>query len=387
MSLQISIIGAGTMGSGIAQLVATHCHKVVLVDINSDVLDQSKDKLKKTLNRLLEKNKLSSNDIKNITNNIHWTSDMNDVANSTLIIEAVVEDLEVKRMLFSDIENLVSKDCVLATNTSSLSVSEIASACRKPDRAMGLHFFNPVSLMKLVELIPAAQTRSAVKDKVIKIVEGWDKIVVVAKDTPGFIVNRLARPYYGEALRIYEEGTADFATIDWAMKKFGNFRMGPFELMDLIGIDVNYMATKSVFVGFDYNPRFKPSQIQKKMVDEGRLGRKSGEGFYKYGTGELNPEPIKDEKLGQNIFHRILAMLINEAIEALYTKIGSKEDIDLAMCTGVNYPNGLLKWADDWGLDNVLNQLVNLQETYRDDRYRPSVLLRNKIKDNSIFYA
>ena len=217
--------------------------------------------------------------------------------------------------------------------------------------------------------------------------ESWNKIVVIAKDTPGFIVNRLARPFYGEALKIYEEGLADCSTIDWAMKKFGNFRMGPFELMDFIGIDVNYMATESVFIGLDYNPRYRPSSLQKQMLEVGKLGRKSGEGFYKYNEGTINQDPIEDEKLGKQIFNRILSMLINEAIEALYLEIGSKEDIDIAMCKGVNYPKGLLKWADDWGLQNVLNQLMDLHVVYDDERYEPSMLLKNKVKEKTIFYA
>ena len=284
-------------------------------------------------------------------------------------------------------ENLVSSECILATNTSSLPVSKIASACKNPERVLGLHFFNPVPIMQLVELISIDQTKLKFKETVRSKMESWNKIVVIAKDTPGFIVNRLARPFYGEALKIYEEGLADCSTIDWAMKKFGNFRMGPFELMDFIGIDVNYMATESVFIGLDYNPRYRPSSLQKQMLEVGKLGRKSGEGFYKYNEGTINQDPIEDEKLGKQIFNRILSMLINEAIEALYLEIGSKEDIDIAMCKGVNYPKGLLKWADDWGLQNVLNQLMDLHVVYDDERYEPSMLLKNKVKEKTIFYA
>ena len=387
MNSLISIMGAGTMGLGIAQLAASRGDNVILFDINQKVLNLAKKKLLNTLNKLIEKKKISTDDKNDIMNKIHWTIDIEDISKSFLVIEAVVENLDIKKKLFHDMENLVSSECILATNTSSLSVSKIASACKDPERVLGLHFFNPVPIMQLVELISIDQTKLKFQEAVRNKMESWNKIVVIAKDTPGFIVNRLARPFYGEALKIYEEGLADCSTIDWAMKKFGNFRMGPFELMDFIGIDVNYMATESVFIGLNYNPRYRPSSLQKQMLEVGKLGRKSGEGFYKYNEGAINQEPIEDEKLGKKFFNRILSMLINGAIEALYLEIGSKEDIDIAMCKGVNYPKGLLKWADDWGLQNVLNQLMDLHVIYDDVRYEPSMLLKNKVKEKTIFYA
>ena len=387
MNSLISIMGAGTMGLGIAQLAASLGDNVILFDINQKVLNVAKKKLLNTLNKLIEKKKISIDDKNDIMNKIHWTVDIKDISKSFLVIEAVVENLDIKKKLFHDMENLVSSECILATNTSSLSVSKIASACKNPERVLGLHFFNPVPIMQLVELISIDQTKLKFQEAVRSKMESWNKIVVIAKDTPGFIVNRLARPFYGEALKIYEEGLADCSTIDWAMKKFGNFRMGPFELMDFIGIDVNYMATESVFIGLNYNPRYRPSSLQKQMLEVGKLGRKSGEGFYKYNEGTINQDPIEDEKLGKQIFNRILSMLINEAIEALYLEIGSKEDIDIAMCKGVNYPKGLLKWADDWGLKNVLNQLMDLHVVYDDERYEPSMLLKNKVKEKTIFYV
>tara|TARA_B100000945_G_C20418260_1_gene616317 strand:+ start:88 stop:1251 length:1164 start_codon:yes stop_codon:yes gene_type:complete len=387
MNLPISIMGAGTMGLGIAQLAASHGEDVVLFDINQSILDASKNKLLNTLDKLIEKNKISVDDKNNIINKIKWTININDIANSYMVLEAVVENLNIKKNLFYEIENIVSSQCIIATNTSSLSVSKIASKCKILDRVLGLHFFNPVPIMQLVELIPTEQTKLKLKLEIKNKIEKWNKIVVIAKDTPGFIVNRLARPFYGEALKIYEEGIADCSTIDWAMKKFGDFRMGPFELMDLIGIDVNYMATESVYIGLDYHPRYKPSSIQKKMLDEGKLGRKSGLGFYNYQAEIQRQAPIIDNKLGISIFNRILSMLINGAIEALHLQIGSKADIDIAMCKGVNYPKGLLRWADDWGLKNVLNELTNLYEMYGDDRYIPNKLLKNKVNEKTVFFA
>ena len=241
--------------------------------------------------------------------------------------------------------------------------------------------------MKLVQIIPTEETDKKLLLEVKSSLESWGKSVVTAKDTPGFIVNRVARPFYSEALKIYEEGLADFATIDWAMKEFGGFRMGPFELMDYIGNDINYSATKSVYDGTNNDPRYKPSATQKKMMAEGLLGRKSGRGYFDYSESAVNPEPDKDEKLGKKIFNRILTMLINAAVDALNGAIATRDDIDTAMTTGVNYPKGLLKWADDIGLNTPLAQLKDLYTQSGDDRYIASPLLEKMVISNLTFYA
>ena len=238
--------------------------------------------------------------------------------------------------------------------------------------------------MPLVEIIPAVQTSDSKLIEARKIIDGWGKISVIVKDTPGFIVNRVARPFYGEALRIYEEGIADFATIDWSMKELGGFRMGPFELMDYIGNDVNYIVTETVFKSFYFDPRYKPSLTQKRMMEAGYLGRKTGKGYYNY-NAEI-PKANTNRDLGKQILWRILSMLINEAADALFLNIATREDIDLAMTKGVNYPKGLLNWADEIGIKNILNQLEDLQSEYCEDRYRPSPLIRRMVKENKTFY-
>ncbi len=372
----IGVIGSGAMGAGIAQVAATAGHSVLVYDNNSKSLEKAQANLKSSLAKLVEKQKISAEQSQIILKNINFVSDLNAFAKCNLVIEAIVENLEVKQKVFSDLEKIVSADCVLSTNTSSLSVTSIASACTKPERVLGIHFFNPATIMPLVEIIPGIATQTNLAAEIKKLIDSWGKITVIAKDTPGFIVNRVARPFYSEALRIYEEGIADMPTIDWAMKEFGGFKMGPFELMDLIGHDVNYIVTETVWKQFYFDPRFKPSISQKRLLEAGFLGKKSGKGFYNYAEGATMPQAKKDETLGKLVFNRILAMLINEAVDTHYYQIASKEDIDLAMTKGVNYPKGLLKWADEIGPKNVLKTIQDLYDLYQEDRYRPSVLLK-----------
>ena len=303
-----------------------------------------------------------------------------------LLIEAIIEDLTVKKAEFEQLEDVVGPDCIMATNTSSLSIAAIASACKRPERAIGIHFFNPAPLMKLVEVIPAVQTHPDIVAQSVELMKSWGKETVVAKDTPGFIVNRIARPYYGEALRILEEGFADAATIDWAMKELGKFRMGPFELMDYIGNDINYTVTETVFQAFYFDPRYKPSFTQKRLVEAGYLGRKTGRGFYSYAPDAPVAEPLKNAELGRDIVHRIVSMLVNEAADALYWGVATRDDIDRAMTTGVNYPKGLLLWADELGVSHCVETLDRLYEEYHEDRYRCSPLLRKMAREVAKFY-
>ncbi len=386
MKPNISVIGAGIMGTGIAQVASSHGSSVSLMDASKDALERSRSSLIFVMNRLVEKGKISIEESDAILSRVHWTSEIESITASELVIEAVIENMKVKQKIFSEVESFVSNDCIIATNTSSLSVAEITSSCSNLSRVMGIHFFNPVPLMKLVEVIPMEKTAPNLVNGVKTILQSWNKTIVMAKDTPGFIVNRIARPFYVEALRIYDEGLADFATIDWAVKEFGRFKMGPFELMDYIGNDVNYHATESVYVRSNHNPRYEPSSTQKKMVDEGRLGRKSGKGYYDYSNGVEMPLPIKDKESGKRIFNRILFMLINEAADALNFSIATRDDIDIAMTIGVNYPMGLLKWADELGIGQVCEELCKLKSNLGDERYEPSILLKEMAKENRIFY-
>ncbi|ROI06172.1 3-hydroxybutyryl-CoA dehydrogenase [Kaistella haifensis] len=376
----IGIIGSGTMGIGIAQVATTSGCDVFLYDTNSAQTEKSLLSLKKTLNKLVEKQKFSAEKSEEIFSKIKPCNELQDFATCDLVIEAIIENKEIKTKVFQNLEEIVSENCVISSNTSSISITSLSSELKNPERFIGIHFFNPAPLMPLVEIIPGLLTKENLADEIFSLIKSWGKTPVIAKDVPGFIVNRIARPFYGEALRIAEEHIATPEQIDDAMRTLGNFKMGPFELMDLIGIDVNFSVTKTVYQDYFYDPKYKPSLLQQRMSEAKLLGRKTGKGFYDYAEKSQEPraksQDIVDEKLYEMIFMRIISMLINEAVEAKRLKIANDEDLELAMQKGVNYPKGLLAWGKEIGYGKISETLQNLYEEYQEERYRQSPALR-----------
>jgi 3-hydroxybutyryl-CoA dehydrogenase len=389
--MKIGVVGAGAMGAGIAQVAAAAGYYVMLGDSISGAVRNAQNVIRNSLDKLVEKGKLDAQKRGMILSRIDFfeeplTVDLSPYRECSLVIEAIHEDLSAKQALFAGLAAVVAPTTILATNTSSLSVASIASACVRPERVIGIHFFNPAPVMPLVEIVPWLGTSPGVVDSARSLVDGWRKSTVLAADTPGFIVNRVARPFYGEALRIHDEGIADCPTIDWAMKEMGGFKMGPFELMDFIGNDVNFAVTRTMFESMFWEPRYKPSLTQKRLVEAGFLGRKSGRGFYRY-DGTPLPEATQDRALGAQIFDRILAMLINEAADAVFYRVASAADIDTAMQKGVNYPKGLLAWSDSLGTSWAFDRVTALQAEYGEDRYRPSPVLRRNATHQRTFHA
>jgi 3-hydroxybutyryl-CoA dehydrogenase len=366
------------MGSGIAQVAAVAGHPVILQDVDEAALARARAGIDKALARETEKNRLTPSAAEAARGRIQYVAsgELSAFAPCQLVIEAIVERLGPKRESFAALERVVTPEAMLATNTSALSITSIAGACQRPERVVGLHFFNPAPVMSLVEVVPGHATPRALVDAACSLVQRWGKTTVVAADTPGFIVNRIVRPFYGEALRILDEGIADCATIDWALRMVGGFKMGPFELMDLIGNDVNLGVTSAIYKGFFFDPRYKPSLTQRRLVDANLLGRKTGRGYYDYRDGAVRAAPKEDEVLGRSILDRILTMLINEAVDAVFWGVATPADIDIAMVKGVNYPRGLIAWAEKLGYRVTLERLEALQAEYAEDRYRPSPLLR-----------
>jgi 3-hydroxybutyryl-CoA dehydrogenase len=503
----VAVIGSGAMGSGIAQVAAASGHEVRLFDTRPDAAAKAIGEIGKVYARLVEKGRMGAAEADLACERLQAVDALGAVKDAALVVEAIVENLDVKRKLFADLEDIVDARCILATNTSSISVTAIAAGLRHPERLVGMHFFNPVPLMALVEVISGLATDKEVADTVYATAEAWGKDPVHAKSTPGFIVNRVARPYYAEALRLLQEGASDAPTLDAVMRDCGGFRMGPFELMDLIGHDVNFSVTQSVHAAYFGDPRFTPSVLQQELVNAGFLGRKSGRGFYRYGADAARPvaqaepkqasphavgisvarevtssvltpmearlaaagftvahrEPLHGaEKHEAPAFHtngaaifltdgrsateraaannhpntvvydllldhakatrialaradqcsdeayyaavglfqaagfevtrlddvpgmavmRTVAMLANEAADAVNQGVCSAIAVDIAMQKGVNYPRGPLAWADSAGIAHIVTVLSNLAATYGEDRYRVSPLLRRKLAAN-----
>ncbi|MDC3415163.1 3-hydroxyacyl-CoA dehydrogenase NAD-binding domain-containing protein [Aquibacillus sp. 3ASR75-11] len=279
---QIGVIGSGTMGSGIAQLLVQSDFATIMYDINEDILEKAKNSIFKRLDRLKEKERLTPDQWSKSKANLTLSSQIKDLQDCDLIIEVVPEKLELKKNIFKEVERICQQDAILATNTSSLSVTEIASSLNHSESVVGMHFFNPAPLMPLIEIIKGIKTAPEVIDQVMNFAKQLHKSPVLCEDTPGFIVNRVARPFYNEAIRIMKDQIASPEQIDTIMKKAGNFKMGPFELQDMIGIDVNFSSTKSVYQGFFGESRFRPNSYQERMVQAGILGRKTNKGFYDY---------------------------------------------------------------------------------------------------------
>lgn len=509
----VAVIGSGAMGAGIAQVAAVAGYTVRLYDTRPDAVAKAISDIAAALNKLVVKQRMDAVDCAAAIARLQATVTPADVADAGLVVEAIVEDLDAKRGLCAQLEAIVADDCILATNTSSISVTAIAAGLRVPGRLVGMHFFNPVPLMALCEVVSGLATDAAVAQTVYDTAAAWGKNPVHAKSTPGFIVNRLARPFYAEGWRLLNEQAADAATIDAVMREAGGFRMGPFELMDLIGHDVNFAVTQSVFNAYFGDPRFTPSVLQQEMVNAGFLGRKAGRGVYPYGDGAAAaPQPQSEapqpkpeyvsytieqgaashavggavadalaERLraaGMAISHRTtpeairhagphddapafhcngaavylsdgrsatqrardnnhpdtvlfdlaldygtarriaiarsdqcapaayeavvgllqaagfavtrlddvpgmavmrtVAMLANEAADAVNQGVCSAAAADIAMQKGVNYPRGPLAWADAIGIEHIVRVLANLAASYGEDRYRVSPLLRRK---------
>jgi 3-hydroxybutyryl-CoA dehydrogenase len=376
MMVDIAVVGAGTMGAGIAETAALAGMSVAMVDVSEEALERGRQTIERDLARRVDKERISEGESADALGRVLTTTSFGDLSGASLVVEAVVEDMGVKKKVFGDLEGVVREETVLATNTSSLSVAGIAAATESPGRVVGMHFFNPVPAMRLVEVVGGSSTDTEVLERAEEVSERLGKTPVRVSDTPGFIVNRVARPFYLEALRIVESG-ADPGRVDAKIREAG-FKMGPLELADLIGQDVNLSVSESLFERYYYQPRFRPSYLQRSMVEAGELGRKSGRGFYDYagegGVRSSGKEPSGDVAL------RVISCIVNEAFSAFSEGVATVDDIDLAMKLGANYPKGPFEWADEIGPERILDTLDSLRTTHG-DAYLAAPSLRKRATD------
>jgi 3-hydroxybutyryl-CoA dehydrogenase len=381
----VAVVGTGAMGAGIAQVAAVAGHDVYLHDAGPNRAAAAADSVAQRLADLSAKGRMTAEGAHAAADRIHVVADLADLPQCELVVEAAVEDLGVKRSVFTELGRLQAPTTLLATNTSSLDIDAIAEAVHDPERVLGLHFFNPAPVMRLVEVVHGSVSAQTYLDFAADLVASWGKTPVHCTSTPGFIVNRVARPFYGEGLRMLEEGLADAATIDACLRSAG-FRMGPLELTDLIGQDVNLAVGTSVWERTGNDPRYAPVQLQRDLVTEGRLGRKTGRGIYSYAAdghpvdaepderrvAELVGGPVRTDPVA-----RTVAMLVNEAVDLVHRGEATPEDVDTAMVLGTSYPKGPFAWGQELGHDQVRGILAELDDAYPGGRYRPSPALES----------
>jgi 3-hydroxybutyryl-CoA dehydrogenase len=395
--VEIAVIGAGTMGAGIAQLALEHDHPVRLIDLDRAATTRARAQIEERLARRLARRGLSGAELEGTLAGslaqLSLGSDPDAAAGAPVVIEAIVEALSVKRVLFARLDRIAASTTILATNTSALSVGAIAAAAgQHPERVLGLHFFNPAPVMPLVEVVAGERTAAACLDSAAALVAAWGRTPIRCADRPGFVVNRVNRAFTIQALRLLESGEAGIARIDAAVRAQG-FPVGPFELMDLVGIDVNLATATGVWEGFERAPRFRPSPIQERLVAAGRLGRKAGEGFYRYDLdgGPLGPAAEFATSVAHPgspsngvIVERIRLAIVNEAFRALEEGVAIDEStIDLALRLGAGHPAGPFEWAHERGLAEVVARLTTLASQDA-DTFGPAASLRRAVETESV---